>query len=260
MFVPVIAMACKEKDSNHFAHAIQWAAPTKLAVSCDYYSLEEIERAAEKRRCPMVFLPGRFYEDPQFYKDNSDKFKEITVKGFYQWRIASPEFDFNHWELQRLQDFAKEALEKQTQDVHSKEWQKWLTEQAVYYNNGFYEADLRHGWGKTSIEDSVEIISGGCQLLYSAAEERWDKYSHATAWATVIKRKGKFIVYGEGCDVCGSDWLDFNVFYVFETEEEMFSRMKTWNFKKKESKDVTQDFLNFVNYRPSLQKKFQKIR
>ena len=258
--VPVIAMLCSKDMAKYNFRVILWSAPTKLAISLDHYSIEQVEELAARHKHITMFYPVK-YDSPAFYIDNRDMFEVKQNSIFSSWIVAKEkEFDFNHWQLRDIQYRAKKALEEQSQDCHSKEYKIWLEEQAVYYNNGFYEADKRHGWEKTSYKDTAEKIAGGCKLIYEASEERWDKYSHASSWANIIKRKDKIIVYGNGEDICGSDWMNYYVFWLFDTEEEMKTRMKTWKISKVENKDVTEDFIEFLNHNPKAKEKFQLIR
>lgn len=236
-------------DSNNpkygnFAHFLV-VVGHKLYLSVYPSLVNDVQEKAELSGLPFISQRFSDYENitPKCVRDQKPGYQNSILafdfECFYVFNINEIPFS---WERQ-----AKEYIQNNSQDTHSKEYHKWLEEQAIYYNNGFYDADKRHGWEKTSYRDTVERISGGCILLYSAKEDRWDEYSHATAWAKIIKRQNKYVVYGIGGVTCGSDWMNYSIFFTFDSEEKLNEKMKTWQLTKEDNRDVTVDFIEFIN-------------
>ena len=258
MFVPVIAMLCTEEDAKYSACIIRWASPTKLAISKSFYSLEEVEKMAAAHRCVNIFFPTR-YDGPAFLKDQADKFELKTTASWHSWYIAKEGFNFAHWQLKSLQYRAQKALERQSQDVHSREYLDWINDRAVFYNNGFYDYIVRNAWPELGVKAISACVGKNYDELCRVHEHKSHEYGETNAWAKAIKLGDKYIVYGTGTDTCASDWLNFKIFWVFNSAAEM---MDTLGRKEFACKEITEpgtitDLLDFVR-RNNLEEKFVK--
>lgn len=256
MFTPVIAMLCTKEDAKYNARIIRWASPTKLAISKGYYSLEEVEKMAEDHRCVYIFFPTR-YDGPAFLKDQADKFEFNTIKSWYGWYIAKEGFDFTHWELKGLQYQAKKALERQSQDVHSREYLDWINDRAIFYNNGFYDYTVRNAWPELGVKAISACVGKKYDELCYVHKHRSHEYGETDAWAKAARLGDKYIVYGTGTDTCASDWLDFKIFWIFNSEAEMMETLDKKEFvcKKVTETGTVADLLKFV-HRNNLEEKF----
>ena len=253
MFVPLVAMLCAEKNS-YCANVLKWTEPTNLAISKWSYTQEEAEELATKNRCVLLFFPVP-WDGPAFFKESRKNFHEKCINGWEDWLVADEAFSYKHWQLSNLQYFAKEALEKNAQDCHSKEYNEWLKNKAVYYNNGFYEWEEKHypleeRWmykPLRGIKECIEIINKNCKTLYTASMKEGVDGGTRSGSCTIVERKGKYIAFGEGGEICYSDCMSFYMFWQEDSLEELKKKLERNHFKlKSANEDANERFVRFV--------------
>lgn len=157
----------------------------------------------------------------------------------------------NYWEddntkyfLSYIQWQAKKEYDEYSQDVHSQEYKTWLQDRAVFYNNGFYEYSLTHSIKTRDVKTVSDTINARYEELYTCSEYKIEKYSgvysEKDSSFTIAKYNGKIVVFGTGTDECGSDWLEFCIFHVYDKLEDVDAlKRPTVHVKKANGTDVT---------------------
>lgn len=127
--------------------------------------------------------------------------------------------------LYTIQAEARKEDVQRTQDMHSLEYKNWLADRAHFYNNGFYEYACAHDICTTSTKLISDMINRRYEELFTCTEHVSEKYSgcySVTYSDFIIARYGqKYIVYGTGTNECGSDWMDFYIFYTYDRLEDI---------------------------------------
>lgn len=146
--------------------------------------------------------------------------------------------------LEIIQFDAKEELRLYSQDTHSPEFKEWLEDRATFYNNGFYEYAQENNIRTKDVKVVSDVINGRYEELYTCSEHKGERYSgvysEQNSNFTIAKYNGKIVVFGTGTDECGSDWMNFCIFHVYDKLEDVVAiNRATVHAKKANGTDVT---------------------
>ena len=251
MFIPVVVMLCVPNDMKFGAQLLVWPEKTRLGITVDYKSEEDAQRLADK--LDAVLIAGSY---SRFYTDQHEHFSRKGIM-FNEYLVADESYNYKHWQLSEIKWKAKKEDEARTQDVHSREYTEWLKERSEYYNNGFYDYAKKNDCKLSSLRAVKACVGKKYKELYSVHEHKHDTYSEMDAWATAVQFGNKYIIYGTGGESCGSDWMNFHLFWVYDTEAEMMETLNKDSFKYspvKEQSPVSELF-QFVS-KHNLEEKF----
>lgn len=143
--------------------------------------------------------------------------------------------------LADIQYKAEKEYAECSQDTHSQDFKQWVEDRSNYYNNGFYEYSQKHNIKTKDIRTVSDIINKRFNKMYVCYEHKSDKYSDVDSTFTIAKYGNKYIVYGEGTDSCGSDWMNFFIFRTYDKLEDVMEKelhRPTVRFEEAEGTDV----------------------
>ena len=240
MFTPVVFIANKHYDEVN--EVAVWINEKKLAYQTVKENVEIIANKMSQHyrtvQLNFKFRDWYSYAWSHIQYDTSRDYKP-------HWTIIDLETvaKEDKWLLEYIQDAARKEYIECSQDIHSPEFKNWLEDRAQFYNNGFYEYSRKNSVNTFNTKAVYDIINKRYTVVYRCSENESDKYSNRSSYFTVAKYGEKYVVFGEGTDECGSDWLNFYIFRTYDKLEDVIEKellRPNVCFKEAEGTDVTE--------------------